>query len=35
LHDAGAAMPYSLVVWDELMELNPVQPEAAGRQSQR
>ena len=35
LRDAAAAMPYSLVLWDELMELNPALPEAASRQSQR
>ena len=30
LQNSAAAMPYSLVVWDELIELNPVQPKAAG-----
>jgi len=30
LQNSAAAMPYSLVVWDELIELNPVQTKAAG-----
>jgi uncharacterized protein YyaL (SSP411 family) len=35
LQDSSAAMPYSLIVWDELIELNPAQSGATGRQSQR
>ena len=34
LQDAGAAMPYSLMVWDELIELNPEIIETGNRQPQ-
>jgi hypothetical protein len=35
LRDAPSAMPYSLIVWDELVELNPANAEATGRQPGR
>ena len=35
LQDAPAAMPYGLIVWDDLVKLNPANPEAADQQSER